>query len=83
MRLDGSRGGTWEEVLLGCLFNSDINMSIYILTKETVKIRELVTIIGEKTIKSHLTRTLKDGVIYEKAAEGLSLRGFCRDKKVS
>ena len=31
--------------------------------------RELLTIIGEKVMKSHLTKTLKDGAIYNKAAE--------------
>ena len=31
--------------------------------------RELLTIIGEKVMKSHLTKTLKDGAIYEKDAE--------------
>ena len=32
-------------------------------------------------MQSHLTKTLKDGAIYEKEAEELSLQGFCRDKK--
>ena len=36
---------------------------------------------GEKVMQSHLMKTFKDGVIYEKAAEELSLRGFRRDKK--
>ena len=31
--------------------------------------RKLLTIIGEKVMKSHLTKTLKDGAIYEKDAE--------------
>ena len=30
------------------------------------EIRELLTIMGEKVMRSHLTKTLKDGAIYEK-----------------
>jgi hypothetical protein len=45
------------------------------------EIRELLTIMGEKVMQSHLTKTGKDGAIYEKAAEELSLQGFHRDKK--
>ena len=37
------------------------------------EIRELLTIIGEKVMQLHLTKTLKDGVIYEKDTEELSL----------
>ena len=40
------------------------------------EIRELLTIIGEKVMQSYLTKMLKDGVIYKKDAEKLSLRGF-------
>ena len=45
------------------------------------EIREMLTIMGEKVMQSHLTKTLKDGVIYEKDTEELSLGGFCQDKK--
>ena len=45
------------------------------------EICELLTIMGEKVMRSHLTNTGKDGVIYEKDAERLSLQGFYRDKK--
>ena len=45
------------------------------------KIRKLWTIMGEKVMQSYLTNTLKAGVIYEKDAEDLSLRGFCHDKQ--
>ena len=31
--------------------------------------RELLTIMEEKVMQSHLTKTLKDGAIYEKDAE--------------
>ena len=34
--------------------------------------RELLTIMGEKGMQSHLTKTLKDGAIYEKDAEECS-----------
>jgi hypothetical protein len=44
------------------------------------KICELLTIMGEKVMQSYLTKTGKDGTIYEKAAEKLSLLGFFRDK---
>ena len=33
------------------------------------EIRELLTIMGEKVMQSHLTMTLKDSAIYEKDAE--------------
>ena len=33
------------------------------------EIRELLTIMGKKVTQSHLTKTLKDGAIYEKDAE--------------
>ena len=36
------------------------------------RIRELLTIMGEKVMQSHLTKTLKDGAIYERDAEELS-----------
>ena len=44
---------------------------------------ELLTIMGEKVMQSNLTQTGKDGAIYEKVPEELSLRGFCQDKKQS
>jgi hypothetical protein len=43
--------------------------------------REMLTITGEKVMQLHLTQTGKDGAIYEKVPEELSLGGFCRDKK--
>ena len=45
------------------------------------EIRELLTITGEKVTQAHQTKTAKDGEIYEKDAEELSLRGFRRDYK--
>ena len=33
------------------------------------RIRELLTIMGEKVMQSHLTKTLEDGEIYEKDSE--------------
>ena len=45
------------------------------------EIRKLLTIMGERVMQSHFTKTEKDGAIYKEAAEELSLRGFCRDKK--
>ena len=45
------------------------------------EIRKLLTIMGEKGMQSHLTQTEKEGAIYEKDAEQLSLQGFCLDKK--
>ena len=45
---------------------SDINISSSIL--RDCEIRELLTIMGEKVMQSHLTKTLKDGAIYEKDA---------------
>ena len=45
------------------------------------EICEMLTITGDKVMQSHLTKTLKDVVIYEKDSEGLSLRGFGQDKK--
>jgi hypothetical protein len=38
--------------------------------------RELPTIMGEKVMQLHLTKTWKDGAVYEKDAEERSLRGF-------
>ena len=32
-------------------------------------------------MKSHITKTGKDGAIYEKVLEELSLGGLCRDNK--
>ena len=46
-----------------------------------VKFRKLLIIMGEKVMQSHLTKTVKDGVIYEKEAAELSLRRFRWDKK--
>ena len=42
---------------------------------------EMVTLTGEKAMQSHLTKTLKDGAVYEKVAEEHCVRGFCRDIK--
>ena len=36
------------------------------------EIRELLTIMGEKVMQSHLTKNLKDGAIYGKDAEECS-----------
>ena len=58
---------------------SDINISSS--NWRDGEIREMLTILGEKVMQSHLRRTGKDGVIYEKDAEEVSLQGFCRDKK--
>ena len=38
---------------------------------------------GEKVMQLHLTKTWKDGAVYEKDAEERSLRGFCQNKKTS
>ena len=38
------------------------------------EIRELLTIMGEKVMQSHLRKTGKYGAIYEKVPEELSLR---------
>ena len=78
----GVQGGTWVEVLLHCLYNGEntaILMSIF--NWRDGEIRKLLTIMGEKVMQSHLTKMGKDGDIYAKDAEELSLRGFCRDKK--
>ena len=45
------------------------------------EIREMLTIMGENVLQSHLTKMVKDGTIYEKLAKELSLRGFRQDKK--
>ena len=45
------------------------------------KICKLLTLMGERLMQSHLTKTGIDGSIYEKVADELSLRSFCRDKK--
>ena len=58
---------------------SDINMSRS--NWRDGKIRQLLIIMGEKVMQWPLTKTGKDGAIYEKVQEELSLRGFCRDKK--
>ena len=42
------------------------------------EIREMLTIMGEKVMQLHLTKTLQVGVIYEKEAEEISVRSFCR-----
>ena len=42
------------------------------------EIRELLTIMGEKVMQSRLTKTLKDGAIYEKVAEELPYEAFVR-----
>ena len=46
-----------------------------------IVIRELLTIMGEKVMQSHLANTGKDGAIYENVPEELSLRGFVGIKK--
>ena len=46
------------------------------------EIRELLTIMGEKVMQSHLTKTLKDGAIYEKDAEERSLRAKPRPDRL-
>ena len=58
---------------------SDINMSSY--NWRDGEICKLLIIMGEKVMQSHLTKTVKDGVIYEKKAAELSLRRFRWDKK--
>ena len=45
------------------------------------EIRKLLTLMGEKVMQSHLTKTGKDGAIYEQVPEKLSLGSFCWDKK--
>ena len=42
---------------------------------------ELLTVMGEKAMRSHDALNEDAGAIYEKDAEKLSSRGFCRDKK--
>ena len=56
---------------------SDINMSS--LNWRDGEIRQLLTTMGEKVMQSHLTKTGRDGAIYDKVE--LSLRGFRQDKK--
>ena len=55
--------GTWVVVLLRCLCAALHNMSSF---KRDGEIRKMLTIIGKKVMQSHLTKTLKDGAIYEK-----------------
>ena len=47
------------------------------------EIRELLTIMGKKVTQSHLTKTLKDGAIYEKDAEEHSLRAKPRPNRLA
>ena len=55
---------------------SDINMSSS--NWRDGEIRELLTSMGEKVMQSHLTKTRKDGAIYNR---DISVRGFRLDKK--
>ena len=44
------------------------------------EIWEMLTLMGDKGMQSHLTPTGKDVAKYEKVPEELSLGGFCRDQ---
>ena len=75
--LHGSRGGTWVEVF------RQIQRSHITMSSSNWRDSEIgkLRFKGEKVMHWCLTKTGKDGAIYEKDAEDLSLRGFCRDKK--